>query len=276
MEGLSLRPSDAQTGGYLDDADVTFAELRFVVWDYQGKAPASVALKVSMEEDDGKLHEQYYSAGDPTKMQPSPDGKAIIPIAGATGLNVNTNAIAFISSIVNSGFPEDRILNDVSIFDGMKAHVNQVAQPKRPGLKKAEIGEPKTYLLVSKIVRLPWETAPAAVAKGAPKPVAAAAPGPRPVNATTPAPAPVAVAAAAPAASDNGALIEKARATVLGILAEKGGALPKAKLPTEAFRALSNDPDRNAIVTMVFQEPFLTAAAAEGAFGYDGQQLSLG
>jgi len=206
MEGLSLRPSDAQTGGYLDDADVTFAELRFVVWDYQGKAPASVALKVSMEEDDGKLHEQYYSAGDPTKMQPSPDGKAIIPIAGATGLNVNTNAIAFISSIVNSGFPEDRILNDVSIFDGMKAHVNQVAQPKRPGLKKAEIGEPKTYLLVSKIVRLPWETAPAPAAKGAPKPVAAAAPGPRPVNATTPAPvavqAPIPlVGPAAPAAS---------------------------------------------------------------------------
>ena len=30
----------------------------------------SVALKVNMEDDDGKLHEQYYSAGDPTKVQP--------------------------------------------------------------------------------------------------------------------------------------------------------------------------------------------------------------
>ena len=112
----------------------------------------------------------------------------IVPIAGATGLNVNTNAVAFISSIVNAGFPEDKLANDISIFNGMGAHVNQVAQPKRPGLKKPEGQEGKTYLLVTKINRLPWEAAPKPVAKGAPAaaprtaaPVAA--PGPRAVPA---------------------------------------------------------------------------------------------
>ena len=63
---------------------------------------------------------------------------------------------------------------------------------------------------------------------------------------------------------------------MLQILAEKGGAVAKAKLPTEAFRTLSNDPDRNAIVTMVFQDGFIAAAVAEGAFAFDGTQLTLG
>jgi len=277
MEGVSLRPSDAQAGGFLDDADVTAKTLRFVLWDYGGKAPMSIALKVDMEDDEGKIHEQYYSAGDPTKMQPGTDGKAIVPIAGATGLNVNTNAVAFISSLVNAGFPEDKIGNDISVFDGIGVHVNQVAQPKRPGLKKPEMGEPKTYLLVTKINRLPWEAAPKPVAKGAPAAAKPAVPtGPRPVP-------PPAAAAAAPAAapveasaSDNGNLVEKARATVLAILAEKGGAILKTKLPTEAFRTLSNDPDRNAIVTMVFQDGFIAAAVADGAFAFDGQQITLG
>jgi hypothetical protein len=277
MEGVSLRPSDAQAGGFLDDADVTFAQMRFVLWDYGGKAPMSIALKVDMEDDDGKLHEQYYSAGDPTKMQPSADGKAIVPIAGATGLNVNTNAVAFISSMVNAGFPEDKIGNDISVFDGLGAHVNQVAQPKRPGLKKPEM-EAKTYLLVTKINRLPWEAAPKPVAKGAPPAAAKGAPAPGP-RAVPPPAAPVAVAPVAvvtEGASDNGALVQKARSTVLQILAEKGGAVLKKQLPTEAFRTLSNDPDRNAIVTMVFQDAFIAAAVAEGAFAFDGQQLTLG
>jgi len=276
MEGLSLRPSDAQQGGFLDDADVTLKALRFVTWDYQGKAPVSVALKVDMEDDAGATHEQYYSAGDPSKMQPSPDGKAIVPMAGATGLNVNTNCIAFISSLVNAGFPEDKILNDISIFEGMYAHVNQVAQPKRPGIKARE-GEraDKTYLLVTKINRMPWEKVAAKPAAGAP--VARPTPGPRPVAA--PAAAPPAAAPSAPvaAASGNGdALTAKARATVVGILAEKGGAVPKSSLPTEAFRALSNDPDRNAIVTLVFQDGFIAAAVAEGAFAFDGTNVLLG
>ena len=71
-------------------------------------------------------------------------------------------------------------------------------------------------------------------------------------------------------------LVQKARNTVLQILAEKGGAVLKRQLPTEAFRTLSNDPDRNAIVTLVFQDAFIAAAVAEGAFAFDGQQLTLG
>jgi hypothetical protein len=271
MDGaLSLRPSDAQAGGFLDDLDVTLREARFVIWDYMGKANPAVALKVTMEEADGITHEQYYSAGDPNKVTPSPDGKTLIPQAGATGLNANTNALAFIGSIINAGFPEDKLGSDASVFDGLGAHVNQVAQPKRAGLKDQKEG--KTYLLVTKITRLPWDAPAPKAAKGAPvNRSAAPAAGPRPV---TPAPA------AAPAVPSNGAatpeMIEKARGTVISILTEKGGSVPRSKLSQEAFRLLSNDPDRNAIVKLVYDDGFLTQSVAEGVFAFDGQTVTLG
>jgi hypothetical protein len=268
MEGaLSLRPSDAQTGAFLDDIDVTLKECRFVTWDYMGKANPATALKVTMEEPDGITHEQYYSAGDPSKVTPSSDGKTLVPQAGATGLNNNTNALAFISSIINAGFPEDKLGSDASVFDGLGAHVNQVAQPKRAGLKDQKEG--KTYLLVTKITRLPWDAPAVKPAKGAPV-AKSAAPGPRPV-------------AAAPAASPaptNGTptneMVEKARVTVISILTEKGGSVPRSKLSQEAFRLLSNDPDRNAIVKMVYDDGFLTQSVAEGVFAFDGTTVTLG
>jgi hypothetical protein len=269
MDGaLSLRPSDAQAGGFLDDLDVTLREARFVIWDYMGKANPAVALKVTMEETDGITHEQYYSAGDPNKVTPSPDGKTLIPQAGATGLNNNTNALAFISSIINAGFPEDKLGSDASVFDGLGAHVNQVAQPKRAGLKDQKEG--KTYLLVTKITRLPWDAATPKAAKGAPVNRTAAPAGPRAV-APTPTATPV---------PSNGAatpeMIEKARGTVISILTEKGGSVPRSKLSQEAFRLLSNDPDRNAIVKLVYDDGFLVQSVAEGVFAFDGATVTLG
>jgi hypothetical protein len=270
MDALSLRPSDAQTGAFLDDVDVTLKECRFVLWDYMGKAKTSVALKVTMEEPDGITHEQYYSAGDPEKVTPSPDGKTLVPQAGATGLNANTNALAFIASIINAGFPEDRLSTDVSVFDGLGAHVNQVAQPKRQGLKDQKEG--KTYLLVTKIARLPWDAPAAKPAKGAPAAARTAAPK------ATPAPAPTATMSQA-GGNGNGVadeLTEKARVTVIAILTEKGGTIPRSKLSQEAFRLLASDPDRNAIVKLVYDDVFLQQSVAEGVFGFDGATVTLG
>ena len=266
MEGLSLKPSDATVGGFLDDVDVTIAEARFTVWDYQGKAAPTIALRVSFEDQEGGTHQQYYSCGDPTKLHPSTDGRAIVALVPGVGINQGTNAIAFISSLVNAGFPEDRLTNDVQIFDGLQCHVNQVAQPKRPGLKDQK---DKTYLLVTKILRLPWEAAPPKASRGAPKTNARPTPVPAPVATTAPTPSP------APVGEASGERVEKARGVVLQVLMEKGGTLAKTKLPTECFRAMANDADRNAVVQLVFQEGFLSQSVHDGAFNYDGQNVSL-
>jgi hypothetical protein len=136
------------------------------------------------------------------------------------------------------------------------------------GLKDQKEG--KTYLLVTKIVRFPWDAVPAKVAKGAPAPKNAAPAGPRPV-APTPAASP---------APNNGAptdaMVEKARGAVISILTEKGGSIPRAKLSQEAFRLLSSDPDRNAIVKLVYDDGFLAQSVAEGVFAFDGQTVTLG
>ena len=48
-------PVDLHAGGLIDDCDVTLKELRFVLWDYDGKADADVpALRVTMENEDGE------------------------------------------------------------------------------------------------------------------------------------------------------------------------------------------------------------------------------
>src|SRR4030095_12613796 len=200
MEGISLRPSDAQAGGFLDDADVVLKECRFVRWDYAGKAPESVALKVTMEDHDARIHEQYYSAGDPKKITPSADGRAVVGVESSPGgLTSSTNAVAFITSLVNAGVPGDSVTNDGGVFDGMAVHVNQVAQPKRVGLKDAK--ENKTYLLVTKILRMPGEGGPPQPAQGAPAPQQKAGPRPVPANAVpTPTPSPAPVPGAEPSA----------------------------------------------------------------------------
>ena len=75
-----LAPSSQQEGsGLLDNVDVTFAEVRVVLWDYNGKVSVPVpALKVSMELDDGIAQEQYYSLGKATDWQPNEDGTQIV------------------------------------------------------------------------------------------------------------------------------------------------------------------------------------------------------
>ena len=45
MDALSLRPSDAQAGGFLDDVDVTLRECRFVIWDYMAHTGLQRALR---------------------------------------------------------------------------------------------------------------------------------------------------------------------------------------------------------------------------------------
>ena len=72
---VSLRPSSYTSGGLIDDCDVTFKELRFALWDYDGKADADVpALRVTMETEDGESTIQYFSAGRTDHFMPTEDG----------------------------------------------------------------------------------------------------------------------------------------------------------------------------------------------------------
>lgn len=257
-EHASLKPDTYTAGGLVDDVDVTFKKLRFCEWDYAGTIPnAALALCLEMEDDEGEDHIQYFSAGDIKNWKPSEDGKRLVRSGSASSLNDNTNMSQLITSMINAGFPENKLEEDISIFEGMYCHVLRKAQPKRAGLIQPEEGaRARTVLLVTEIHKMPWE-------KKSGKAKAKA-------KATK--------VEAKEKAEDSGGgggdddLATKASDTVLEILLENdGGPLTKVELSKAVFKKLAKDSDRNKVVQMVHTEDFLTA----GDWQYDGSEISL-
>jgi hypothetical protein len=242
--GASLRASDmVEGGGLLDDVEATITNIRFALWDYGGRVADQIpAVEVELETDNGEKATQYWSAGKSKDWVPSADGRRLEPIGNAKGINVSSNAGILLTSIVNAGFPEDKIGDDISVFEGMVAHFIRVPAPKRSGLAKApradgrDFGE-ATILTVDKIVKLPWEKGK--VARGGATSKASGA------------------GARAPEQAQD--LTTKATETAMAILADNPGGIPKAKLATTVFQSLKDDPDRNAIVQIVYKDDFLSA-----------------
>lgn len=260
---ISLKLSDQQHGGILDDVDARLVSLKFVIWDYDGKTDPMPFLCVEIKAADGQEATQYYSAGKLERVIPADDGNSLIPAEGsaAKGLNDSTNAGGFLRSLVEHGFPEDKfeeVNGDVNVADGTDVHLIQVAQPKRPGLKGREAGDREpTILLVSKVIRLPWETEGKATG-GQP-----ARSGAAPIRAASP--------AANPRSSVDG-LNEKAVTVVMGLL-EKEPELPLKGLAQKVYRAVPlKDMDRAALLNLIPTPAFLEQAGVPWAF--DGETIT--
>ena len=105
-----LRPSGfSEGGGLLDDVNATVKEARFEIFDYQGKGNAAPSARFTLSLEDGSEVSQNWSCGKATDWTPSEDGKTLVAIGRATSLNRQSNVALLLESIVNSGFPEDRI-----------------------------------------------------------------------------------------------------------------------------------------------------------------------
>jgi hypothetical protein len=263
----SLKPSDQQQGGLLDDVDVTLTSLSFVEWDYDGKIDHPVlAILAAMTDEEGAETNQYYSAGDLKRFQPSEDGKEAIAVGGSRGLNSNTNAGLFLRSIVDQGFPEDKITSRVDCFEGMNVHVNRVAQPKRSGLavKKTQDQFELTVLLVTKINRLPWEKAGKSGGATSKSPSSV-----RPTNVALPAATPGPTVAASPSDTD---LLDEAGSILLEVLASNGNSIPKSRIAMKTFKALAGNPNRSAILQLLANDEFLNQDNVPWAF--DGTTIT--
>lgn len=152
----SLRPSDAKTGGLLDDANVTIRQARFVRFDFGGKAEKPrLCLAVEMIDGDGRAHTEYYSAGDMKFFVPTADGKGYDSVADKTALYRSCNAVVFIESIVAAGFPESKLGNDISVIEGLKVHVSRVAQKTRKFQDGRTSKDDATVLVVDAILSMP-------------------------------------------------------------------------------------------------------------------------
>lgn len=249
------------SSGLLDDADVTILSARFGHFTYPGGDTTTTALIVSVEDQDGKKHEQTYSVGDPEKFTPSEDGSQVFLQGSATKINSASNFATFITSLVNAGV--DRNLfstGNITVLDGMKLHVLAQPQKDRSGkeVKNAK-GYTRTILLASKLLALPG----AAPAKAASKPAAGApkAAAGKKAAATT----------AAPEVSET--VADKVVLYVAKAAAgEKDGSIARMKVATPVFR-LTNaaaDPDRLEIAKLSPNKEVLKANSGRPVF--DGEE----
>lgn len=265
--GLSLRPSTfVEGGGLIDDVDVKVTAAKFLMFDYQGKADVEVpALGLTIVDPDGKEHDQFFSAGDAKFFMPGDgdtparEGDELVATGDKAALNTNTNLAKFLESLVNAGWPEDK-LDDfkASSLVGLEFHIKREAA-KRTGLIRTgkNAGRESTVFTCSKIIRYPWEKAKAGVAAKAPAATVAAS---KPNGKAAPAPA-----------NDEVAAI--AQEQVMAILLENDGSLAKNKLATAVFGAMKGDANQKAVSQLLMKDDFLKSI--EGV-SIEGGVVSLG
>lgn len=270
--------TEFSSGGLIDDQDLTILDAKFCMYDYAGKTDdgqPKLTLGLQLQDEEGKEHEQYYSAGDAEYFMPSDDGYVLWAIKDRQKVSDNTNAATFLNSVLACGFPQAILDTGVDKLIGMKGHFKRAPQKQRSGLIRntAQAGKKRedTTLLLEKIISLPGQSAPGkAVAGGLGKATATATK--TATRAATPAPSPVAQGVAASSSNGSGELTDEATLGLLTILEAAGGSIPKAKLSIAAFKQFTGNAQKATLVKMVCSEEFL--GTMEG-ITYDGAVVSM-
>jgi len=241
-QAAGLNPDGfVEGGGLINDVDVRWKECRFELWDYNGKVPVAVpALKVTMDvigDDEAVEVVQYFSAGNAKDWTPSKDGRKLVSVGAASGINKTSNLAILITSMIEAKFPPDKIEEDCTIFEGVEAHMVRVKAPERKGIVRTPRADGKEYesqnLVVDKILKFPWDKK---AGKDTGKTKGEESSGPSGEDMT-----------------------DKAQNVIMEILEKNPKGLDKKKLTNAVFNALKTDSDRNEIVKMVYDDEFLKA-----------------
>lgn len=249
-KATSLSPETfVEGGGLVDDVDLTIQEAKFIMWDYNGKIPqATPALCLSMLAEEDEKIEQYYSMGSSKDWMPSDNGKQLLSVGQATAIRKTSNGGIFLTSLVDAGFPVEKLGDDITVLEGLQAHMIRVPAPKRGGLKQDERKYEQTILVVSEIITMPGDKKkPTGAPKGAK------------TSKTTVASSTGGNAAKIKSESGGGDdVAEKATTQILSLL-EASGSIAKKDIPGKLFQTMKNDPDRNTVIKMVFDDEFLSS-----------------
>ncbi len=239
----SFDPTDHTQGGFFDDVDCTIVAAEIVAFDYQGTREPVCALGVTYRKDGNDDPEddriEYYNIGPMDKFVPSQDKKFYLPVGAVMAMNKSCKASLYLQALREKGFPMASVAKGIDGLGGLHVHVNIVPMPKF----KDEKGQEKEakILLVTKLL----DGAAPAAAKGGKKAAGSGAAG-----GTKPA------AGASKPATTAGASVDgaedRATAVILGKLAENGGSMNKAQVPSALFAEIPSSEGalRNACIAL--------------------------
>lgn len=259
-DGINFGSLDFYTaGGGLPEGDYV---LFFTVQNYQAmkanNTPAGPqrlgvmleAYPLSNPVADAVKH-QFYSMGSTAdkSFAPNPDtGKSLVAIPGGPGgssMNDSTNWAYLLKSLYDCGLPAGIFTNDLTVLDGIHAHVTPVPEPEeRKGFQGAQTGEAtneprkaQTIAIVTEIkdTGKPWEGT-----GGLPE-APAAAPVKPGVKALPKAVAPVKAVVAAPVAAqaDDSDVMTHAVNGISSVLESNPLGMTKLLLRTNTFKNLT-------------------------------------
>jgi hypothetical protein len=236
------------------DRNLTWKECRFNLFDYKTKAgdvvATTCALRINYVDDDGQEFEQQYSVSDPERFIPSQDGKTLVAVGSAEVLSKSSNFYVLMNALVNAGFPENRLEDDVSTLDGLITYNIGMPMPKRAGLassEPAEGGRERILSVPDRVIKLPWEKG-----KGKAAPAKAKAP--------------------ATDEGDDEEVTEAALAFVADAV-EEIGTITRQQLATRLFKKEAKNPNKDAIATLLFKPEFQANLLANG-YTVDGEEVS--
>ena len=248
--GVSIRPSEFVEGGAVPvDRNLLWGPCRFNLFDYTKKdgtvVATTVAAKIHYKDDEGTEYDQEYSAGDPKRFAPSADGKTLEALTSSENLSKSSNYYILMNALINAGFPENRLGEDISVLDGLYTHNIGIPEPKRSGLVRetAEGARERVISVPDSIIKLPWENKGKA--------------------------APAKKAVTAPAEEDAGDAEADALALVTEMLAD-ADKVTRQQVATKAIRS-KNQP----VAKLVFSPKFAEVLTGAG-FSLDGVEISAG
>lgn len=174
--GIKLhRDSLSQGGGILNDVDGKITGAAFTMYTYPDKAGNATrpggapSLHLTIEVEEGKAQEQYWSCGDAKFWKPVNNGKELEYVGPARsderkdqGPSKGSNFGLFLSSLFDA-LDADKLAfdmgDDITGLVGMTCHWVQIPAPKRANMNRAaapvEGAREKTIVVVDKVVSLP-------------------------------------------------------------------------------------------------------------------------
>jgi hypothetical protein len=147
-------------GGLLNDIRATITKAEFVMTDYGGRAKMGKkpAAHLVLEEPDGTVHDdQWWTCGKTEDWVPSEDGHFLVPMGLKNQINKKSFLGRLLGSVMEQGFPKDKVSADIAFLEGLEAHWRQQSTGRKTQRDGKDTEYDETVLCVAQIFKYPWE-----------------------------------------------------------------------------------------------------------------------